>query len=332
MASHGPTGSPAFAPAHGAAAVRTPIPPSPFTLSATKDDTALFKDERAGFSHLLPGRPVLGVAARPGDPPADAVVHLQDAPVTVRYSLAPPAFAAPSAAEATRLAAESYSGWRAQAHVQVDFANPTWLAAWGVEAAAVATYDVAGGTHREDLFVLARQGLVLTVTWSYPRGFVDDPAYATFASVAEATMVWDPTRWEQRGRVWPESAFWGPGLFARPKPKHNEGARQVAIAALPPAERAHLLAILASVVSGAGAPWVPLTPEILDGNRRAIVGATRSTVVRGFVEHAFADVVTAHDLRGFAVMLGRALDGHVAGTTSSAPPPPPVPAVRIMKA
>lgn len=326
MAPHGPHGG------AGTTAHPTPPPPTPFTLTAAKDDTALFKDERAGFSHLLPGRPVLGPAGRPGEPPADVVIHLQDAPVTLRYTLAPPAFAAPTAADATRLAAESYAGWRAQAHVQVDFANPTWLAAWGVEAAAVATYDVAGGTHREDLFVLARQGLVLTVTWTYPRGFVDDPAYATFASVAEATMVWDPARWEQRGRVWPDGAFWGAGLFARPKPKHNEGARLVATTVIPPDERAHLLAVLTSVVSGAGAPWVVLAPEILDGNRRAILGATRSSVVRTFVERAFVDVKTAHDLRGFAVMLGRALDGQVAGTTSSAPPPPPVPAVRIMKA
>ncbi len=324
---------PASASPHGAPFGTNAAPlASPFALAPAKDDTALFKDERAGFSHLLPGRPVLGTATRPGDPPADAVVHLQDAPVTVRYALARPAFAAPSAAEAARLAAESHAGRRAQAHVRVDFANPSWLAAWSVEAAAVATYDVAGGTHREDLFVLAREGLILTVTWTYPRGFVDDPAYAAFASVAEATMVWDRARWEQRGRVWPDSAFWGAGLFARPKPKHDEGARQVAIAVLPPEERAHLFAVLASVVSGAGAPWVPLAPEVLDGNRRAILGATRSAVVRGFVERAFGDVRTAHDLRGFAVMLGRALDGQVAGTTSSAPPPPPVPATRIVRA
>lgn len=300
-------------------------------MVAAKDDTVLFKDARVAFSHLLPGRPVLGLA-RPGDPPADAIVHLQDAPVTLRYLLAPPAAAAPTAAEAARFAAERCAGMRARAPVAIDPANPTWLAAWGVEAAAVATYDVTGGSHREDLFVLARQGLLLTVTFTYPRGFVDDPAYATFASVAEATMIWDPARWEQRGRVWPDSVFWGPGLFGRPKPKHDEAARQVAVAVIPPEERAHLFAVLASVVSGAGAPWVPLAREIVDGNRRAILAATRSSAVRAFVDRAVADVTTAHDLRGLAVMLGRALDGQVAGTTSSAPPPPPLPNVRIAKA
>lgn len=317
---------------HGTATAPTPMPPSPFSLTAAKDDTALYQDARAGFSHLLPGRPVLGLSGRPGDPPADAVVHLQDAPLTLRYALAPPAFAAPNAAEVARLTAESYSGWRAQSAVRVDFANPSWLAAWGVEAAAVAAYDVSGGSHREDLFVLVRQGLVLTSTWTYPCGFVDDPAYATFASIAEGTMIWDPARWQQRGRVWPESVFWGAGLFGRPRPKHNERARQIATAVIPADERGHLLAILTSVVSGAGAPWVPLAAEIIEGNRRAILGATRSSAVRAFVEEAFPDVTTAHDLRGLAVLLGRALDGQIAGTTSSAPPPPPLPAVRVPRA
>lgn len=317
---------------------QTPFPASgassPFGLEPSKDDTALFKDARAGFSHLLPGRPVLGLGARPGEPPADAVIHLQDAPITTRYTLAPPAFAAPDAQEAVRLTAASYAGWRANAQVPIDFANPTWLAAWGVEAAAVAAYDVGGidGTHREDLFVLAKNRLLMSVTWTYPRGFIHDPAYATFASVAEATMIWDSARWEQRGRVWPDSPFVGPGLYGRPRPKHNDLARRVAVAPVAPDERAHLLSLLSSIVSSAGAPWVLLGPETIDNDRRALLSATRDPVIHAFVQAAFADVRTAHDLRGLAVMLGRAVDGQVAGTTSSAPPPPPMPAVHVMKA
>lgn len=318
--------------------VQTPLPSagtgSPFGLEPTKDDTALFKDARAGFSHLLPGRPVLGLGGRAGEPPADAVIHLQDAPVTMRYVLAPPAFAASDALEAVRLTASSYAGWRANAQVQIDFANPTWLAAWGVEAAAVAAYDVGGhdGAQREDIFVLAKNRLLMTITWTYPRGFIHDPAYATFASVAEATMVWDSARWEQRGRVWPESAFIGPGLYGRARPKHNDLAKQIAVTAITQEERAHLLALLSSIVSSAGAPWVILTPETIDTDRRALLAATRVPVIHAFIQTAFVDVRTAHDLRGLAVMLGRAVDGQVAGTTSSAPPPPPMPAVRIVNA
>ncbi|CAN5920712.1 hypothetical protein BH11MYX4_BH11MYX4_19440 [soil metagenome] len=317
------------------APISSPLPPappwgtaSPFTLTPQRDDTALYKDARAGFSHLLPGRPVLGMATlRPGDPPADAAIHLQDAPITVRYRLEAPAFAASSAAELARGTAERFAAWRAQRAVTVDWANDSWILAWGVEAAAVAAYDVPGnpqaGTEpmREDVFVLVRQGSVLVVSWTYPRGFVDDPAYATFASVAEATMIWDPARWEQRGRVWPEGAFLGPGLFGAPSVRYNEIAKQLSTSPLLPDERSQVLAILSGVVSGAGAPWVPLAREMIDGNKRAILSVVRNVRLRAFVEEAFVEVHTAHDLRGLAIVLGRALDAR--RSSSSIPPAMP---------
>lgn len=304
---------------------------TPFALTAGRDDTALYQDARTGFSHLLPGRPVLGMAAHgPGDPPADAVVHLQDAPITLRYRLEPPSFPAATAAELARGTAERFAGWRAQATVAVDWANDSWLSAWGVEAAVVAAYDIpasatsAGATtlQREDLFVLVRQGMVLLVSWTYPRGFVDDPAYATFASVAEATMVWDFSRWEQRGRVWPDGAFLGPGLFGAPKAKYQELGKLVSSAPILPDERMQVLAILSGIVSGAGAPWVPLAPEVVDGNKRALLSAVKNARLRGLVDEGFAEIRTAHDLRGLAIILGRALDVR---RTSSLPPPVPMP-------
>lgn len=333
-----------FPPAHGPTRIATPVSPmaptmfakptatlaapasptaSPFALRPARDDTALFQDARAGFSHLIPGKPALGTPGlRANEPPADAIVHLQDAPITIRYRFEPPTVTARSAMDVARLTAERYAGFRARAAVAVDFANPSWLTVWAVEAAAVAAYDVAGppGTTRmrEDLFVLVREGMVMLVTWTYPRGFIDDPAYATFASVAEATMVWDRSRWEQTGRVWPESAFLGPGLYGAPKPKHNDTAKELAVASIGDEERAHLMSILAGVVSGAGAPWVPLPPEVREANRRLLVGAVRDARVRAFVAKAFEDVVTAHDLRGLAMMLGRALE---ARCPSSHPPP-----------
>lgn len=261
---------------------------------------------------------------RPGEPPADVAIHLQDAPITIRYRLEPPSFAAPSAGELARGTAERHASWRAKSAVPAEYANDSWLAAWGVEAAAVAAYDVpanaAAGTQpsREDLFVLVRQGMVMLVSWTYPAGFVDDPAYATFASVAEATMVWDITRWEQRGRVWPDGAFVGPGLFGAPKTKYNEGAKQLSSSPLLPDERTQLLAVLSGVVSGAGAPWVPISPEIREGNKRAILSVVKNARLTVFIDEAFVEVRTAHDLRGLAIILGRALD---ARRSPSAPPP-----------
>ncbi len=196
--------------------------------------------------------------------------------------------------------------------MQVDLADPSWLSSWGVEGAAVAAYDVAAGTGdvpaREDLFVLAREGQLYIVTWTYPRTFPDDPAWASFASVAEATMVWDRSRWEQRGRVWPRSTFVGPGIHATPKPEHEETARFLGEVRLAPDERAAVLQQLSIIVGNAGAPWVHLRPEALADARHALASAFRDAETRRFVDGTFDDVETAHDLRGLAILFGRAIE------------------------
>jgi hypothetical protein len=297
-----------------------PASPAPFSLTPARDDTALFQDARVCFSHLLPGRPVLGFApVRPDEPPADAVLHLQDAPITIRYRLeqAPPL----PPAEVARTSAVRYAAWRlgSAPPPAIDFANATWLSAWSVDAAAVASYDVPGGAH-EELFVLVKRGVALYVSWTYPAGFATDPAYAAFASVAEATMVWDGARWDRRaGRVWPESAFFGVGLHGAPRPKHHEAAKRLRFAPIGRDERAAMLAVLSGVVASAGAPWVVLAPEVRDAHQRAMLAAARDASLRAFIQAAFADVRTAHDLRGLAVLAGRALDGSL--PTSSIPPP-----------
>ncbi|MBS2016096.1 MAG: hypothetical protein JST00_24660 [Deltaproteobacteria bacterium] len=285
-----------------------PAQGSPHALVPQRDDTALFQDARLGFSHLLPGRPVLvAPSGEPGEPPADAVIHLQDAPITIRYRVEAPSFAARSAGELARVMGEQYAAWRTGAQPPADPANPTWLATWGVDAASVAAYEVPGD-RREDLFVLVRQHGVLLVTWTYPRALVDDPTYAMFASVAEATMVWDPARWMQTGRVWPHGAFLTPGLVGVPHPKVLEQAKALAGAHLLPEERSRLFAILSGIVCGAGAPWVPLARDVHDTNRRALLAVVKNVRVRAFIEEAFADVHTAHDLRGLAIVLARGLE------------------------
>src|SRR5262249_46645313 len=148
-----------------------------------------------------PGRPTLGMPRmRPGDPPADAIVHLQDVPVTIRYRLEPPQMSAPTAADVALETAKRFASARAGREgscVDVDLANGTWLEAWVVEAGAIASYEMTRSGDRgdrEEVFVLVKNGLVMTITWTYPAGFAHDPAYAALASVAEATMTWDPSR------------------------------------------------------------------------------------------------------------------------------------------
>ncbi len=295
----------------GSAPVPSPVPPSPYSLAPGRDeDVALYRDARIAFSHLLPGRPTLAVA-RPFDPTADVLLELRDAPITVRYKLDVSGRGA-SSPDLARATAERFSSWRAQASTRVDFANPSWLLAWGVEAAALTSYDVAPAADQdlahEDLFVLYREGSLLLVTWTYPRNFIDDPTYAAFASVAEATMVWDPNRWEQRGRIWPESAIVRAGMSMPATPKYTEAWRWLRELSLHPDERRRGLEVLSSITSNVGAPWVELQPDALERSRIALVSAFRSPELQAFFRSAFAEVRTAHDLRGLAVLVGRALD------------------------
>lgn len=307
--------APGVGPSPGRSHGSNAAPVSPFVLTPHRDDTGLFQDWRIGFSHLVPGRPRLGPAnVRPQQPPADAVLHLQDAPIVVRYRVEAPFFAAPTQADLARATVERYGSWRAGRAVAADRANETWLACWGVEAAAVAAYDVPpspahrSGTAREELFVLVRHGIVLLVSWAYPRDLVDDVIAAAFTSVAEATLVWDSVRWEQRGRVWPQSEWLESSLAVVTKPRLRERAKALGGTPLLPDERARLLAVLAGFVAGAGAPWVPLAPGVIESSRQGLLAVIRSAPIRAFVEEVFAEIRTAHDLRGFAIVLRQALD------------------------
>ncbi len=320
-------------------------PPSPFALARSHDDTALYQDGRAGFSHLLPGRPRFARADAGGSGPyaayaphADALLVLEDAPITIRYRLEPPRVNAPTAQDVAHLTAVLEARVRAGVHADtatVDHANTTWLAAWGVEGAAVAAYDVAtmtpdGPPEREDLFVLVRGGLVLSVRWTYPRELATDPVYAMFASVAEATMIWDPERWQQqqRARVWPEGRILGPGMRAVLPPALLDHARDLATRPLPAGEREALLAVLSTVVSNAGAPWVPIAAPERQAATSLLQGATHDRRLHDFIARLLDEVRNAHDLRGAALLVARAV---LEPGSRSSHPPAPVQGIRQMQ-
>lgn len=237
---------------------------------------------------------------------------------------------APTAQDVAHLTAILEARVRAGVHADsatVDHANTTWLAAWGVEGAAVAAYDVAtmtpeGPAEREDLFVLVRGGLVLSVRWTYPRELATDPTYAMFASVAEATMIWDPERWQQqqRARVWPEGRILGPGMRPVLPPALLDHARELAMRPLAPGEREALLAVLSTVVSNAGAPWVPIAAPERQAASSLLQGATQDPRIQSFIARLLDEVRNAHDLRGAALLVARAV--LEPGSRTSRPPAP----------
>jgi hypothetical protein len=102
-----------------------------------------------------------------------------------------------------------------------------------------------------------------------------------------------------------------PGLFGTPKAKHLDHAKQIAWSTLIPAERTRLLAMVSGISASAGAPWTPLPNEVRDASRRALLGTTANRSVQAFLDGAFEDVLTAQDLRGLAVIVGRSLDARI---------------------
>lgn len=240
--------------------------------------------------------------------------------MTLRYRLETPSLAVASPSELALRTAERVATSRT---TRVELTDPSWLSAWGVEGAAVAAYAVPETATREDVFVLVRQQQVYVVVWTYPATFIEEPTYACFASVTEATMVWDTLRWEQRGRVWPASTLVGPGLHPQPTRRLREWTDRVGAIAnhgqtsgMPERERATILEKVSNIVTNVGAPWVELRRDIIDSTRRSLVNAFTDPWVRASLYEIFAEVKTAHDLRGLAIQIGRTLDPE-----RSAPPP-----------
>ena len=296
-----------------AAALRQQIQNFPFTLTPKLCDAALYQDLRATFGHLVPGRAQLTAAPQVwGEPPADAILWLAHAPITVRYRYERAAFVASSAADLAMRTAQSYGANRTQRAVDVTSPEPGWLATWGVEAAAHADYDLAApdgaGADHEELFVLVRGGMVMFVTTRHPRAGVDPVTLALFRSATEATISWDAQRWQSGTTPWPESTFLEPRMLATLTPYRNDQSAWLAreSGAIDDDQRAGVHDALDRVLRTAGPAWSVLDESARASHRVTLLAAVRQPTLRTFVDATLAEVRTAHDLRGLAMMIGRA--------------------------
>ena len=296
-----------------AEALRRQVQSFPFTLTPKASDVALYQDLRTTFGHLVPGRPQI-TPAQPayGEPPADTVLWLADAAITVRYRLEPAAFVAANAHDLAARTAQIYAARRAQRAVDVALVDAGWQATWGVEAAARADYDLptpdAAGADREELFVLVRGGMVMFVTTRHPRAGVDPVTLALFRSATEGSMTWDPMRWQSGVTPWPESSFLEPRALATLRPQREQQEAWLAYEAAPSGEeeRAAIYEALERVLRTAGPAWAPLDADAHASYRVSLLAAIQQPKLRSFVDASFAEVRTAHDLRGLAMMVGRA--------------------------
>jgi hypothetical protein len=188
---------------------------------------------------------------------------------------------------------------------------------WSVDAAAVASYalvapDPMGATH-EDLAVLVKHGSVLTVTRRYAGAAEDWVRHAAFHAAAEATMLWDPHRYRYDARIWPTSTFLEPMLPPVLLQGRQNALPGIAAAMqLPPGEGEALGRVLEAMMRDDEPPWQPLAPEPRMRWAKELANAVRTEAVAALLRNGLAEVVTAHDLRGFALMTGMALSGGAA--------------------
>jgi len=311
-----------------AAALQSQMRAFPFAMTPKAHDVALYTDLRNGFGHLVPGRPQLTPAMpSPGEPPDDTALWLSDLPITVRYRLEGPAFAATSAADLAGRTAEEHARRRARTGTSpgVELVHPGWLGAWATEAAARASYDLAYvdpmGADREDLFILVRSGSVMRVTVRYPNAAVDVVTRSLFLSAFEATLSFHPERWHQVHALWPESSFLEPRVIPTLRPAREEQVRGLTpMLRVGEAERTSIFRALDEALKNAGAPWLALDAASWNRHRDALLGPVADPRLRAAIEAGFGEVRTAHDLRGLALVAGRAVE--LAHRPSSMAPPP----------
>jgi hypothetical protein len=294
------------------AAKRASVPPpsGPFALVPAGDgETALFSDARVGFTHALPAWPEAIHASAPNDP-CDAAVEFWDLPVWMRYRLDRQTFAATSAMDLAVRHAQAVAYHASGAAQAVSPAPASQLAAWCVEAAATARYarwPDARGADAEDLTVLVRQGIIMTVARRHRRGAVDWVRLALFASAVDSTLLWDPSRARYAPRIWPEGTFLEPIAYPTLKPSRQQEIGPLAqqLARARPPQREALSGELAAILGASEAPWKPVGPE----ERAARVDALSRAApdARGLFEGALVEVLHSHDLKGFAWMTGLAL-------------------------
>lgn len=276
-------------------------------------ETALYTERRVGFFMSLPGYPrPLPLMGAPGEPPADALMALSDVPVGVRFYLGRPTVPDESAEAIVARQLGLYVRDRAGAPPQLKQHSIDQLRGWGVEAAATAIYDLgrpdAYGGDREEATMLLRAGALMLVTLRYARAGLDPFRAGLLRSAAFGSLRWDPqTPVHQPPRLWPESTFLEPGVAARLK-----SYREEQIARLAPAfvhmnddQRAALAEAIERSVARPEPPWAPVSRGEIEAVVDDLSSAARNPSFEQMLRSVVVEVRTMHDLRGFALLMGR---------------------------
>lgn len=289
----------------------------PFAFQVTPDgETGIFLDRRIGFGHAIPGFPrPMTPQGGPSEPPCEAMIGLCEVPVAIRYRLDRPQLHARDAGDFASRLAHAYAAGRTPHPPAIELARGDRLASWRVEAAALAHYPLPyadpWGADYEELIVQVLQATSMTVTIRYPRALRESDwlRKALLSSALYASLCWDPQRPAHYvPQIWPQSAFLEAGLSGALKPHPQSVVAQLA-PSMPQSsqEREAISSALGAIIEHDAPPWHPLSPDERARNAASLCACSSSEAFHAVVQRGLGETQTMHDLRGFAIMLGRAL-------------------------
>jgi hypothetical protein len=298
----------------------------PFTSQPVGHDVAVFNHLTARFTHAVPGRAQLTPPlAAHGEPATDAVLWMYDVPLAIRYRCEGQAVGGATATDVAVESGKRFAQWRAQKPIELKPVSSEWCMTWRADGGAWARYDLPApdstGANREDLILLVRAGMVMHVTMRFPKNGVDLVTLASLRGFMWSTILWEPVGMTQS--PWPASAFLEPRVAATLVPgRHEQSAHLGARMQIPRADQNRLEPALLGMIEGKGrttiepsedpfdvpaAPWAPATHEMLTAHANALCTALPHPELRLFLDGTLPHVRTVHDLRGVALMLGRAV-------------------------
>ena len=295
----------------------TLAPPLGLELLPLEGETARLLDRRIGLAITIPGHPrLLPASAQAGvlEPAYEVQIVLEDVPVSLRYRHNElPEGAQPEGAMLVDLYAANRSSRANRSRAQP--APPGQCRVWGVDTAASTIYELAApdadgtGDDMEEALLLVRGRMQVMITKRFARARMPWVAWALVNSALAAGIRWDPTAALDASApaLWPTSSFLLPGVRGVVVARRLADATHLAAALAPLRDSMGSLADgFAMLLRGAEAPSHPVTPSVRDDlaaffEDRAGNAAGSAQVTRLLLS-LLADVRTAHDLRGLAVI------------------------------
>mgnify|MGYP000087685795 CR=1 FL=1 len=286
-------------------------------------ETALYVDWRVGFAQAFPGAPQPHpVIFGGGDPVHDAYWVLSDAPMGVRFHLGTPTVSAADAQAGARAQLEAFVTTRGGTDIIPREPTIDQKTGWMVEGAMSATYSLAQpdpfGGDREEAVMLVRTMppshhapahlALMTITMRWPSRALDPFRHALLRSAALGTIRWDPTHPQQQPpRIWPNSTFLEPGVEGKLKGYRDEQIPKLAPAfAMADVEKQALAQEVEKCVTRIDPPWSAVSRGEIEALVFALSSTNANPLFEPMLRSMLGEVRTMHDVRGVALLIGRA--------------------------